>query len=73
MSMTADEFLQRRKEGTLPHLAIVCKICKRSITGVPPEEMKTIDGKPVHDDCYFEKISMMIKKQPVGFRQPTAA
>ncbi|MBU4274405.1 hypothetical protein KKE19_01180 [Patescibacteria group bacterium] len=30
-----------------------CGICQKPITNEHPDEVRMVDGKPVHEDCYF--------------------
>jgi len=46
-----------------------CGICKKPITDVHPDEVRMIKiggkSKPVHDDCYFEKLGDEVEKHPI--------
>lgn len=42
-----------------------CSLCENPITDVHPDEVKLYDNKPVHDDCYFDKLSELIEAHPI--------
>jgi hypothetical protein len=30
-----------------------------------PEEVKKIDGKPVHDECFYEELGKLVEASPI--------
>lgn len=42
-----------------------CGICHKPITNVHPDEVKFVDRKPVHDDCYYEELDKEIEEHPI--------
>ena len=41
-----------------------CTICHQPIQE-HPEEAKTINSKPVCDDCYYEKLGELVEESPI--------
>jgi hypothetical protein len=66
MAITGTEFL--RDFGTIWKKISsigVCCICIKPITGVHSDDVRTINGKPVHEDCYFEDFGREIESHPI--------
>lgn len=45
----------------------LCDKCKKPITEADrqAEEVKSINGKPVHDDCYFNSLGEAVDTDPI--------
>ena len=42
-----------------------CGVCHKPVTDVHPDEVKMVNKKPAHDECYFEKLGEEIEKHPL--------
>lgn len=64
MAMTLEKFLSRKprkNEGSIGN----CGVCHNPITDVHPDVVRRINGKPVHEDCYYEELGEGIEKHPI--------
>ncbi len=43
-----------------------CAICGKSLIFIHPDEVRIYEDKPVHDDCYFEKLGELVEKHPIN-------
>jgi hypothetical protein len=43
-----------------------CCVCKKPITGVHSDDVRTVDNKPTHDDCYFQELGTVLEQYPPG-------
>lgn len=46
---------------------MICSICKNPIEGIHDDEREEfmVDGKPVHEDCWFEEMGKLVEEHPV--------
>lgn len=49
-----------------PKSTTPCCVCEKPITGEHPDVMREIDGKPVHETCYFEEFGKLLEEHPPG-------
>lgn len=61
MSLTFWEFLEERAQKVSPQY---CPLCRRPVAQDHTMVKRYVDGKRVHEDCYFDNLSAEIGEDP---------
>jgi|GEM_PF-3356287 hypothetical protein len=64
MAMSADNFLKQRGNGTAAAVICACG-CGKPLGTDDLDLRKTIDGRLVRADCWYEAIGAHVEKNPI--------
>lgn len=43
----------------------ICSLCNERICDEHPDEIRKVDDKPVHEDCYYGALSELVEEYPI--------